>query len=1275
MDRPGGGGGDPPRFTPGKERDAESPWPPALVEAECFSNVRLTDAPILLLVHFHKALRVEIADLRRLAVTASETESEPRRHELVVELRQRFDFLKLAYKYHTATEDEVIFLALDTRIKNVVHTYSLEHESIDDLFGTIFHWLDQLEEKSGLKLFQELVVCIGTMQSSICQHMLKEEEQVFPLLMQQFSPSEQASLVWQSICSIPVIVLEDLLPWMYSFFCPEKQVEIVHCIRQMVPKEESLQEVVISWLLRNDESSPGAYIRIRQGNQDVSSKMKSILQLQSSKRLSEQNEQRRKHCGQTGVGKSLVDYLHLWHVAIQKEWKETLEEFYQIRTLISALTVDSILFRLKFLADVIIFYRIALKRFFYPVLKLASKHMFPSSNEQSSIENHIESLHKLLYSQKGLPLCKFVEKLCQEMESLAMNLNKHFIFHETEVFPFISKNCSLETQLQILYTSLHVMPLGLLKCAITWFAVHLSKNESRSILDSMNLGDALANKSFASLLLEWFRIGYSGKTSMESFFKDLEKVFSSRYSILPEQIKDAVSLSSKIQTCKESKSNNIELVSENKGKNFLSYVLSPGSHRGKACDTSYTSKINLHIIFPGTLWASNAFRKLPSGESSSAPTINQPIPMDLIFFFHKALMKDLEDLVFGTVKLAENIRFLTEFHRHFNLLRFRYQFHSNAEDEIVFPALEAKEEFQNISHSYTIDHRLEVEYFNDVSHLLDKMSELHISASTDDLEKQDQILVEHNRLCVKLQYICKSMHKLLSDHVHREEVELWPMFRECFSIQEQEKIIGRMLGSIKAETLQDMIPWLLGSLTPEEQREMMSLWHNVTKNTMFDEWLREWWEWYGITHVATELNTSCTPDPLDIIARYLPTEGLDKQGDGLYDTIEFSQRDFYSVNIEKQKEESFDDEVNIHNGDQNNDECSECKKLLCEGDKERFNEVSNLAKKSDKPGQPFQLTLKSRYHEQLLKMSQNDMEAAIRRVSRESSLDPQKKSFIIQNLMMSRWLVHQKISHTDVTISSNGEEIPGQHPSYWDSPKTILGCKHYKRNCKLVMPCCNKIYTCIRCHDELADHSTDRRAITEMMCMKCLIVQPIGKTCSTVSCNNLSMGRYYCRICKLFDDEREIYHCPYCNLCRVGKGLGIDYFHCMKCNACMARSLSIHVCREKCLEDNCPICHEYIFTSSTPVKALYCGHLMHSTCFQVYTCTHYTCPICSKSLGDMQVYFQMLDALLAEEKIPDEYSGQTQVILCNDCEKKGAALFHWLYRKCPNCGSYNTRLL
>ncbi|XP_076932624.1 zinc finger protein BRUTUS-like At1g18910, partial [Bidens hawaiensis] len=243
------------------------------------------------------------------------------------------------------------------------------------------------------------------------------------------------------------------------------------------------------------------------------------------------------------------------------------------------------------------------------------------------------------------------------------------------------------------------------------------------------------------------------------------------------------------------------------------------------------------------------------------------------------------------------------------------------------------------------------------------------------------------------------------------------------------------------------------------------------------------------------------------------------------------------------------------------------------------------------------------------------------------------------------------------------------HPSYCDSQNLVFGCQHYKRNCKLVASCCNKLFTCSHCHNEATDHIMDRKATTLMMCMKCLIIQPIGPTCSTVSCNNLSMARYYCPVCKLFDDEREIYHCPHCGICRVGKGLGIDYFH------CMTMSISEHTCRERCLEDNCPICHEYLWTSKTPVKSLPCGHIMHSSCFQEYTCSNYTCPICSKSLGDMQAYFGMLDELLAEEKITEEYLGRTEDILCNDCEKNGSAPFHWLYHKCPHCSSYNMRLI
>lgn len=80
---------------------------------------------------------------------------------------------------------------------------------------------------------------------------------------------------------------------------------------------------------------------------------------------------------------------------------------------------------------------------------------------------------------------------------------------------------------------------------------------------------------------------------------------------------------------------------------------------------------------------------------------------------------------------------------------------------------------------------------------------------------------------------------------------------------------------------------------------------------------------------------------------------------------------------------------------------------------------------------------------------------------------------------------------------------------------------------------------------------------------------------------------------------RTVYHCPFCNLCRVGGGLGVDFFHCMTCNCCLGLKLLNHKCLEKCLETNCPICCDFLFTSSETVRALPCGHYMHLACFQV----------------------------------------------------------------------------
>ena len=39
------------------------------------------------------------------------------------------------------------------------------------------------------------------------------------------------------------------------------------------------------------------------------------------------------------------------------------------------------------------------------------------------------------------------------------------------------------------------------------------------------------------------------------------------------------------------------------------------------------------------------------------------------------------------------------------------------------------------------------------------------------------------------------------------------------------------------------------------------------------------------------------------------------------------------------------------------------------------------------------------------------------------------------------------------------------------------------------------------------------------------------------------MAQYYCDRCKLWDDDSTpIYHCYECGICRVGHGLGKDFF-------------------------------------------------------------------------------------------------------------------------------------
>jgi len=242
-------------------------------------------------------------------------------------------------------------------------------------------------------------------------------------------------------------------------------------------------------------------------------------------------------------------------------------------------------------------------------------------------------------------------------------------------------------------------------------------------------------------------------------------------------------------------------------------------------------------------------------------------------------------------------------------------------------------------------------------------------------------------------------------------------------------------------------------------------------------------------------------------------------------------------------------------------------------------------------------------------------------------------------------------------------------------PNPILGCKHYMRNCRKLSNCCGKWYTCRFCHDEQEDHQVDRFKTMQMMCMHCQTQQAVGQICANEFCAK-EIARYFCEVCRFWDNDpdKKIYHCDQCGICRIGNKE--DFSHCDKCNACITTEFHPkHKCIERSLECDCVICGEYLFTSTSPVMFMPCGHSIHFLCHREHMRTSYQCPVCWKSLGDMKQYFKQIDVLLEGQKMPQEYALVRSHVLCNDCEQKSVARFHFVYHKCKPCESYNTKVI
>ncbi|MBA0726698.1 hypothetical protein Golax_002508 [Gossypium laxum] len=1072
-----------------------NPIDPSTPSKSCLKN-SASKSPILIFQFFHKAIKAELDALHRAAMAFATNHHDSD----LTSLLERYHFLRTIYKHHCHAEDEVIFPALDIRVKNVAPTYSLEHEGESVLFDQLFALLtsDMQNEESYRR---ELASCTGALQTSITQHMSKEEEQVaillprdlncgrgrvfgriafiawryryitaaisvtdrylnpcsylilevdevFPLLIEKFTFEEQASLVWQFLCSIPVNMMAEFLPWLSSSISPDEHRDMRKCLSKIIPREKLLHQVIFTWMegVKTAEKCKNC-----KGEARCEAFGASVLpsQTESGYCACESSKScKRKYMELSSKPKDStlscpIDEIMLWHNAIKRELSDIAKAAEKIQISGDFSDLSGFNERLQFIAEVCIFHSIAEDRVIFPAVDAELSFTQEHVEEEIQFNKLRHLIENIQSAGADSSSAEFFANLCSQADQIMDSMQKHFHSEEAQ-------------------------------------ARSLSEEEARSFLQNMNLAGLIfidriiwsappSNSALVTLFSGWVCKGHSADICLSSGAigacpariltrtqKDIDQPFCACTSICSTEERAD-------DNRRPVKRGNIIFSEETDSFQLTGTI---NNHKLSCSDQSCCVPalgVNSSKLGMSSLAAAKSLRSLSF--TPSAPSLNSSLfnwetdisssdvrslrPIDNIFKFHKAIRKDLEYLDIESGKLNDcNETFLRQFTGRFRLLWGLYRAHSNAEDDIVFPALESKESLHNVSHSYTLDHKQEERLLEDISSALSELTQLceylndsnvngNLNEINSDSSGQNDTMQKYIQKATELQGMCKSIRVTLDQHVFREELELWPLFDRHFSVEEQDKIVGRIIGTTGAEVLQSMLPWVTSALTQEEQNKMMDTWKQATKNTMFSEWLNEWWEGNDASSPAST-SGSCI-----------------SLGTDVHESLDQSDLNF-------------------------------------------------------KPG-----------WKDIFRMNQNELEAEIRKVSRDSTLDPRRKAYLIQNLMTSRWIAaQQKSPQTSAIECSNDEDLYGCSPSFRDLEKQEFGCEHYKRNCKLRAACCGKLYTCRFCHDKVSDHSMDRKATTDMMCMSCLKIQPVGPVCTTPSCGELSMAKYYCNICKFFDDER-----------------------------------------------------------------------------------------------------------------------------------------------------------
>ncbi|MGD0115850.1 MAG: hemerythrin domain-containing protein [Dehalococcoidia bacterium] len=188
-------------------------------------------------------------------------------------------------------------------------------------------------------------------------------------------------------------------------------------------------------------------------------------------------------------------------------------------------------------------------------------------------------------------------------------------------------------------------------------------------------------------------------------------------------------------------------------------------------------------------------------------------PARSIRFVHKAIQTEIDALDREVERLAAGDRDdAAEMARRFDFFYQVVKAHEDGEEDTFFPAVD--ERVYPVSAPYLLDHQA------DQGHIRELSQSLGLLAGNPDGRTRSEILRRAKRLTTILD-------GATAIHIQKEEAILLPLIEQNFSFAEQEDLTKRAVAHVPPEVMQQMFPWLVGSLATDDQeaflRDMMQL--------------------------------------------------------------------------------------------------------------------------------------------------------------------------------------------------------------------------------------------------------------------------------------------------------------------------------------------------------------------------------------------------------------------------------------------------------------------